>query len=390
MVTMDRTGITERHARGCRHRDGRCTCTPTFQAQAWDARAGRRITRSFATVTAARQWRQDAAAALRAGTMAAERGPTLAEAAYDWLEAARAGTARTRAGTLYKPAALRNYERALRRYVLPALGHERLTELTLPQVQRFVDRLAGEGVAPGTVGTVLVPLRSLYRRACQLGEARVNPTVGLSVPAVSRRQTRFATTAQIEALIAVLDSAKDRALWATALYAGLRHGELQALHREDIDLATGVIRVERGWDAVDGEIAPKSKQGRRKVPIPAVLRDHLLAYLLDGPDSGRVFVGLRDSYERGREAANVAGVEPSTLHECRHGYAALMVAAGVNVKALSTFMGHSGIGITLDQYGHLLPGAEDEAAGLLDAFLARQAGEPAAAQTAAHPTRSRS
>ena len=51
-----------------------------------------------------------------------------------------------------------------------------------------------------------------------------------------------------------------------------------------------------------------------------------------------------------------------------------MIAAGVNVKALSTFMGHANIRITLDQYGHLLPGAEDEAAGLLDAFLARAAG----------------
>jgi len=90
-------------------------------------------------------------------------------------------------------------------------------------------------------------------------------------------------------------------------------------------------------------------------------------------------------------AAEDAGVEPPTLHECRHGYAALMIGAGVNPKALSTFMGHTNIGITLDQYGHLLPGAEDEAAGLLDAFLARQVGaaEPTATPTAPHPVESR-
>jgi integrase len=46
-----------------------------------------------------------------------------------------------------------------------------------------------------------------------------------------------------------------------------------------------------------------------------------------------------------------------------------MIAAGVNAKALSTFMGHANISITLDRYGHLLPGAEDEAAGLMDAYL---------------------
>lgn len=48
-----------------------------------------------------------------------------------------------------------------------------------------------------------------------------------------------------------------------------------------------------------------------------------------------------------------------------------MIAAGVNAKALSTFMGHSSIQITLDRYGHLMPGSEEEAAGLLDAYLAR-------------------
>jgi len=47
-------------------------------------------------------------------------------------------------------------------------------------------------------------------------------------------------------------------------------------------------------------------------------------------------------------AAPAAGVDKPTLHECRHGYASLMLAAGVNVKALSTFMGHANIRITLD------------------------------------------
>ena len=50
-----------------------------------------------------------------------------------------------------------------------------------------------------------------------------------------------------------------------------------------------------------------------------------------------------------------------------------MIAAGVNAKALSTFMGHASMTITLDRYGHLFPGSEDEAAGLLDAYLERQA-----------------
>ena len=48
-----------------------------------------------------------------------------------------------------------------------------------------------------------------------------------------------------------------------------------------------------------------------------------------------------------------------------------MIAAGVNAKALSTFLGHSSISITLDRYGHLMPGNEQEFAGLMDAYLDR-------------------
>jgi integrase len=393
MSKADRTysepGITPRHARGCRYRETRCTCTPTFKVQVWDADAGKRITKTFSTITAARRWRQDAYAALRNGTLSADRGATLTEAADDWLAAARAGIARTRSGEPYKPAAVRHYEKSLRLRVLDEIGHERLRELTLPRLQRFVDKLAADGLAPATILATITPVRAIYRRARQLGEVHTNPTSGLSVPAVDRRQTRFATVEQVGGMLGALDRAEDRALWATALYAGLRRGELEALRREDVDLATGVIRVQRGWDQVEGEIAPKSKQGRRRVPIPAVLRDHLDAYLADAPD-GRVFAGVRYGYERGRAAAVATGSEPPTLHECRHGYASLMIAAGVNVKALSAFMGHANIGITLDQYGHLLPGAEDEAAGLLDAFLARQVGgaedDSTAPHTAPHPS----
>jgi integrase len=367
-------GITLRHTRGCRHRETRCSCTPTYQVQIWDAAAGKRMTRTFTTISGARRWRQDAYAALRAGTLSADRGQTLREAADAWLIAAHAGIVRTRSGDPYKPAAIRGYRHTLNRWVLDGLGHEHLSEITLPQLQRFVDRLAADGLAAATITTAVTPLRAIYRRARQLGEVHANPTSGLSVPAIDRRQTRFATTGQIEAILGQLDGAKDRALWATALYAGLRRGELTALHREDVDLTVGVIRVERGWDQEEGEIAPKSKQGRRKVPIPTVLRERFEAYLPDAPERGRIFIGVRDSYDRGRTAAAAAEVEPPTLHECRHGYASLMIAAGVNVKALSTFMGHANIRITLDQYGHLLPGAEDEAADLLDAFLVRSIG----------------
>jgi integrase len=62
-----------------------------------------------------------------------------------------------------------------------------------------------------------------------------------------------------------------------------------------------------------------------------------------------------------------------TLHDCRHSFASFAIAAGVNAKALSVYMGHSSVAITLDRYGHLMPGNEAEAASLLDAYLSTSA-----------------
>jgi integrase len=75
---------------------------------------------------------------------------------------------------------------------------------------------------------------------------------------------------------------------------------------------------------------------------------------------------------RADRAWEAAGQDRITPHECRHTFASLMIAAGVNAKALSTFIGHANISITLDLYGHLMPGSEAEAAGLLDAYLTAQ------------------
>jgi integrase len=373
MSKQNRTGISERHARSCA--GSPCTCTPTFKATVWDARAGKRIIRSFPTITAARQWRQDAYAALRAGTLSAERGPTLEDAAEAWLEAARAGIVRSRSGERYKPATIRSYEQHLRLRILPALGRERLGEVSLPQLQRYVDRLAADGLAAQTIGLSVAPLRAIYARANRLGEVNFNPTRGLALPAPRTPDRRIAAPAEIERVLEAV-APGDRALWATAVYAGLRRGELCALRWDDVDLAAGVIHVRRGWDVVEGEIEPKSRHGRRRVPIPAVLRDHLVERKLAG-DSTLVFGGAnraRKMIERGAGAMRAAGIKPLAIHDARHTYASLMIAAGVNAKALSTYMGHATIAITYDLYGHLMPGNEDEAADLLDAFLTRTLG----------------
>ena len=68
------------------------------------------------------------------------------------------------------------------------------------------------------------------------------------------------------------------------------------------------------------------------------------------------------------------GFEPVGLHEARHTCASIFIAAGVNVKALSSSLGHGSISITMDRYGRLMPGNETEAVGLVDSYLERATG----------------
>jgi integrase len=59
------------------------------------------------------------------------------------------------------------------------------------------------------------------------------------------------------------------------------------------------------------------------------------------------------------------------LHEARHTFASVLIAAGVNARAITSYMGHSSITVTFARYGHLMPGSEDEARELVDAYVER-------------------
>ena len=165
----------------------------------------------------------------------------------------------------------------------------------------------------------------------------------------------------------------DRALWATAFYAGLRRGELHgaSLGRRRPGGGRHPRRAIVGCEgaSISSSRSPvPGRGGADRGSAPRSCFEHKLARQRRG--DGYVFgAGVRALRRRRvqRGAHTLWGrpvLEPITLHESAHTFASLMIAAGVNAKALTHYMGHASDHRHLDRYGHLMPGNEDEAAGL--------------------------
>jgi integrase len=181
------------------------------------------------------------------------------------------------------------------------------------------------------------------------------------------------------ALLEALD-VRDRVPYAIAFYAGLRRGEIHRLEWPEVLASDGVgtrITVRRAKSAAG--------TGRRP-PIAAPLRVILdAAWKRQGcPRSGRV---LERSVMSGklaactRQAWEARSLQPITLHECRHTYASLLMAAGYTLKELMEFMGHADLQMVA-RYVKLLPQpGEDDVAGRLDSYLLRATSAPGGGAT---------
>lgn len=376
-------GVYRVHRRSCIVRE-ECKCPPAYQAVVSVFREGKRIPvrKHFESIKAACQWRQDASSAARVGKLTVPTRTTLWEAAQDLIDGMRTGRIYDRSGRPYKPSTVRGYVTHLRTYILPALGGQRLSTITRRDLQQLLERLHGEplNLSASTLHNIACPLQVIFGRALHDEQLAVDPTIGLRLPAARGKRDRIASPEEARALLDALPEC-DRALWATAFYAGLRRGELQALRWRNVDFDQRVIRVESSWDQVAGQIDVKTDAGRRAPPIADPLRRELAAHklrtgrteddLVFGRTAAAAFVPSTVR-TRALEAWTAAELEPIGLHEARHCAASFFIASGMEAKRLSVYMGHSDIRVTYNTYGHLMPGGLDEDADRLSAFLAAQ------------------
>ena len=226
-------------------------------------------------------------------------------------------------------------------------------------------------LAPGTIKTRFVNVRSVFRAAIRDDLIATDPTEKVRLPRQRKREAamQIPTPGQVRDL---LDAADERfgAFVAVCAFAGLRLGEAAALRFEDVDFLRRQLHVRRQVQRASGgmvEIRLPKYGSERTVPLPDELLTILSAHVALGHRGEWLFAGAEDDPPhqntvgyRWRQTAERAGVEGTNLHALRHFYASGLIAAGCDVVTVQRALGHASATTTLNTYSHLWPTAEDK------------------------------
>jgi len=349
--------------------------------------AGDRHIKTFAKKRDADAHHAIVGVAVRAGTHTADsKSVTVAKAAELWLESCDA------AGL--ECTTIAAYRQHVALHIAPVIGALRLSQLTVPIVRGFEDRLRRDGRSPAMVRKARRSLGSLIADAQERGLVGQNVVRSLRTVrrSVERRQSGklkigvdIPSPAEMRAIVARLDRAgRHRPLLLTAIFTGLRASELRGLRWDDVDLKRGEIHVRQRADRYGTIGRPKSEAGERTVPLPpllvTVLREHRLA---SPPNAlGLVFTNRKGNVDH-RNSIVYLGLHPAQvaagvvdrggrakytgLHSLRHFYASWCINRRADgglelpLKVVQARLGHASIQMTADVYGHLFPRADDGA-----------------------------
>ncbi|WP_425833772.1 tyrosine-type recombinase/integrase [Streptomyces fractus] len=246
------------------------------------------------------------------------------------------------------------YGSLLKLHLEPAFGAVNVAAISPALVRGWrADKLAS-GTGPTTVAKAYALLRSILGTAVSDQMIRRNPC---QIKGASIVHTPERPTATVEEVYALADAIQPRyrALVLMAGFLGLRWGELVGLHRRDIDLEQGTVRVRRAvaelFNGKQEIKAPKSAAGKRTVAVPLVIvaeiRVHLKRYAEQGAE-GRVFIGVKGATPRRnhfnklwRAACDDAGIKGLHFHDLRHTGNTLAASTGASTRELMSRMGHS-------------------------------------------------
>jgi len=325
---------------------------------------------------------------LRQGVHVADgASATVREAGDLWIEAGQ--SAGLESGTITQ------YRQHLNLHIAPFIGNNKLSQITVPGVRKFEDRLRKEGRSDVMVGKVLVSLGSLLADAQERGlvahnavRERARKRRGKNGGARHRKRAEVGVDIPTpDEIKAILKAAKGRwrPLLITTIFTGLRISELRGLTWGDVDFDKGELHVRQRAEAKNEIGPPKTVASRRVVPLPVHVLDVLREWKPKCPkgDLDLVFPNGKGNVEnysnitkRGFHPVQIAAkvtvkdgddvkAKYTGSHTYRHFYASWLINRKEDggmarpPKVVQDRLGHEDIATTMNVYGHLFPRGDD-------------------------------
>src|SRR5712692_7830495 len=303
-----------------------------------------------------------------------------ADSAAEWLK--------TSAAVRCKPSTVEDYERAYTLHLKPVFGTKYLQDVTREQVKRLLAEKLESGLSRSRVMGILNVLDAVLNSAVEDGHLSMNPAARLGrTIRLKKGPLKEIHPLTREELALFLATVQEHfpALYPLFLLlarTGMRLGEVLALKWQDIDFHGGFIEVRRSWRRKRLG-TPKSGKGRR-VDMSRQLKETVLTlFETRKEEAWRHGLGQVPEWvfcdEGGKLLIEVtvrkyvfypvlsrSGLRRIRIHDLRHTYASLLIQQGESLAYVKEQLGHHSIKITVDTYGHLVPGGNRQAVDRLD------------------------
>jgi integrase len=290
------------------------------------------------------------------------------------------------------PHTRKGYVSACENRIKPQLGAVRLSALTLPDIQKFINEqseplpaLGLNALAPKSVKNIHGILSKALSQAVACGYIKVNPATGCKLPRWVRPEIQPLNNEQIAEFFGKIKGHKHETLLILAVMTGMREGELVGLTWDSVKQDT--LYINKQLQLIDGgyvEGLPKWNKKRTITPatvVMALLREHKqkqeqqaeLAGQAWCNQKGYVFtdelgrhLAIPTVYKNFKRIVEKMGLPEIRFHDLRHTYAVTALQAGDDIKAVSENMGHHSTAFTLDTYGHFTKQMKEKSAAIMD------------------------
>ncbi len=319
-------------------------------------RQGKLVRVTGRTLTEIRRLKQEAEVKARAGGLDEKRSTATVSGYFEgWL-----------ATHDIRDSTRREYRKSVKSHVLPEIGKMRLTDVERSDVRALVAKWERKGVGRSAQRNALAPVAAMFSEAVKDDEVETNPCAGITVRKAATVKTesvgdeKALSDDEIHRLRSHL-SDEHRFLVDFLTQTGLRIGEALELRWRDVE--GDVICVRRA--VYEGTVSePKTRNGRRRVRAGRTLSGEPWRRRKASQwpqDDGLVFpsrVGTRLSprnvHRWFKPAAEKAGVKWASPHSLRHTCGSRLIEHGVDVVAVSRWLGHASVAFTLSVYTHQL------------------------------------